>query len=231
MKDLHKIQMLILRELLFNPNSRFSDLNIQGLTSDHFSYHINTLIESNYVTKTNSKYSLTVKGKEYANRMDTDEAIIEKQPKIAVMIVASKKIKGKKHLLIQERTKEPYYGYSGFITGKIRFGEKVIETAKRELKEETGLECEDIHIKKLVHDHIVLEDTGELVEDKMFYIVAITNPTGDLIDTHNGKNLWVTEDEFKNLEKKYYDEDNIYKISQLKGDMDLEENTHLIKEF
>jgi len=181
--------MLILRELLFNPNSRFTDLNIQGLSTDHFSYHVNVLIKEGYVKKDNSKYSLTTKGKEYANRMDTDEACIERQPKIAVMIVATKTMKGKKYLLVQERTKEPYFGYSGFITGKIRYGEKVLETAKRELKEESGLECSEMHIKRIVHDHVVLEDTGELVEDKMFYVIHIVNPTGELISTLNGKNV------------------------------------------
>ncbi|HOF79305.1 MAG TPA: NUDIX domain-containing protein [Candidatus Dojkabacteria bacterium] len=231
MTDLHKMQMLILRELLFNPNSRFTDLNIQGLSTDHFSYHVNVLIKEGYVKKDNSKYSLTTKGKEYANRMDTDEACIERQPKIAVMIVATKTMKGKKYLLVQERTKEPYFGYSGFITGKIRYGEKVLETAKRELKEESGLECSEMHIKRIVHDHVVLEDTGELVEDKMFYVIHIVNPTGELISTLNGKNVWITEKEFKNLKKKYYNEDKIYEISQLKGDMNLVESTYLIKEF
>jgi 8-oxo-dGTP pyrophosphatase MutT (NUDIX family) len=231
MNDLHKIQMLILKELLFTPNSRFTDLNIQGLSSDHFSYHINTLIEYGYVIKKDSRYSLTVQGKEFANRMDTDEASIEKQPKVAVMIVATKTEGKKKYLLIQERTKEPYYGYSGFITGKIRYGEKVIETAKRELKEESGLECENIHIKRLVHDHVVLKDTGELVEDKMFFIIHMIHPKGELIDTPNGKNIWITESQFKKLKKKYYNEDNMYKISQMKGDMDLVESTYIIEEF
>lgn len=231
MADLHKIQMLILRELLFHPNSRFTELNIQGLSTDHFSYHVSVLIRDGYVEKDNSKYSLTTNGKEYANRMDTDEASIERQPKIAVMIVATKRIKGKKYLLVQERTKEPYFGYSGFITGKIRYGEKVLETAKRELKEESGLECSEVHIKRLVHDHVVLEDTGELVEDKMFYVIHIVNPIGELVSTLNGKNVWITEEGFKNLQKKYYNEDKIYEISQLEGDMDLVESTYIIKEF
>lgn len=229
--DLHKIQMLILRELLFNPNSRFTDLNIQGLSTDHFSYHVNRLIKDEYVKKEDSKYFLTTKGKEYANRMDTDDASIERQPKIAVMVVATKMEKNKKHLLVQERTKEPYFGYSGFITGKIRYGEKILEAAKRELKEESGLEDGEMHIKRLVHDHVVLEGTGELVEDKMFYIVHINNPKGELISTENGKNVWITETEFRNLKKKYYNEDNIYDISKIKGDMDLVESTYLINEF
>jgi 8-oxo-dGTP pyrophosphatase MutT (NUDIX family) len=223
--------MLILRELLFKPNSTFTKLNIQGLTSDHFSYHINTLIKDKYVEKKNGKYSLTPKGKEYANQMDTDEALIEKQPKIAVIIVGIKEEGGIKKLLIQERTKEPYYGYRGFITGKIRFGEKVLETAQRELLEETGLTSEEWHIKTIVHNHVVLEESGDLVEDKMFYVITALNPIGKIINTESGKNYWVTEEEFMNLDKKYYDEENVYRYALEKRDMDFDEQVFFIKEF
>jgi 8-oxo-dGTP pyrophosphatase MutT (NUDIX family) len=223
--------MLILRELLFHPNSRFTDLNIQGLTSDHFSYHINTLIEEKYVEKGDQGYSLTAKGKEFANQMDTEEVVIEKQPKIAVMIVPVKLKDDKKYLLVQERTKEPYFGYRGFITGKIRYGEKVLETAKRELKEETGLTCEDIHLKRIVHNHVVLEENGDLVEDKMFYIITAINPEGEILNTKNGKNFWVTEKEFYELDKKYYDEISVYEYSQEEDDMDFDEQVYFIKDF
>jgi 8-oxo-dGTP pyrophosphatase MutT (NUDIX family) len=231
MNNLHNIQMLILRELLFHPNSRFTDLNIQGLNSDHFSYHVNTLIEEGYVEKEDKDYSLTTKGKEFANQMDTEEVVIEKQPKIAVIVVPIKIVDNKKLLLVQERTKEPYYGYKGFMTGKIRYGEKVVEAAKRELKEETGLSCEELHLKRIVHNHVVLEESGELVEDKMFYIITAINPEGEIVNTKNGKNFWITEEEFFGLDKKYYDEDNVYKYSQEEKDMDFDEQVYFIKEF
>lgn len=231
MNNLHNIQMLILRELLFHPDSRFTELNIQGLTSDHFSYHIKTLIEEGYVEKEDQRYCLTPKGKEFANQMDTEEVVMEKQPKIAVMVVPIKFEDDKKYLLVQERTKEPYFGYRGFITGKIRYGEKVLEAAKRELKEETGLTCEDMHLKRIVHNHVVLEESGKLVEDKMFYIITAVNPEGDIVDTKNGKNFWVTEEGFYDLEKKYYDEISVYEYSQEEEDMDFDEQVYFIKEF
>jgi len=49
----------------------------------------------------------------------------------------------------------------------------------------------------------ILEDTGELVEDKMFYVIHIINPTGDLINTLNGKNSWITEEEFQKVSEAY----------------------------
>ncbi len=231
MEDLHNIQMLILRELLFNPTVRFSKLNIKGLSNDHFSYHINTLINLGYVKKTEKGYSLTNDGKEFANRMDTDQVQIEKQPKVAVMVIPFKYINKKKHFLIQERTKEPYYGYRGFITGKIRFGEKIRETAQRELKEESGLDCNDFAIKTIFHDHIVMEEDGKLMEDKLFFVIAAKNPKGKIIDTPNGKNFWVAEEEFTNLEKKYYDEDGVFEAFKKRGHLDIHESTYTIQEF
>ncbi len=223
--------MVILRELLFKPNARFSDLNIKGLTSDHFSYHINHLVELKYVSKNGGNYSLTVKGKEFANTMDTDDATVEKQPKVAVIIVVKRDDNGNTQLLMQERTKEPYFGYVGFFTGKVRFGEKILETARREMKEETNLEGGEMFIRGLVHDHVVLENEGKLVEDKLFFVVTCDNPEGELTDTQSGRNFWMDEKDFSSIEKKYYQEDTILKIANSSNVLEFNENTFIVKEF
>lgn len=231
MGNLHQIQMLILRELLFKPSSKFSELNIQGLSNDHFSYHIKYLTEQGFVIKKSLKYILTTKGKEYANMMDTEDSTIEKQPKVGVMLVVIKIKEGKRKFLIQERTKEPYFGYQGFLTGKVRFGEKFLETARRELKEETGLECSNFDVKNIVHNHVRMSDTGELLEDKIFIIVVANNPTGKIIDTRSGKNRWITEEQFRKLEKKYYDEDSIFDIGISNQKLNISEDTFFVNEF
>lgn len=51
--------------------------------------------------------------------------------------------KGKKQYLVQTRLKDPFFGYHGYVTGKIRWGEKILEAAKRELLEETGMTAEN----------------------------------------------------------------------------------------
>ena len=38
----------------------------------------------------------------------------------------------------------------------------------------------------------------------MFYVITVVNPIGKVINTESGKNYWVTEEEFINLDKKYY---------------------------
>ena len=70
----HDAQANILRHLLFLPKASFADLQkATSLSSDHFAFHIKKLVEEGYVEKREKHYRLTHKGKEYANRMDTDE--------------------------------------------------------------------------------------------------------------------------------------------------------------
>ena len=83
----------------------------------------------------------------------------------------------------------------------------------------------------MVRDYVVLNNTGELVEDKMFFVIHAANPKGDLVNTKNGNNKWLTEDEFKHLKKKYYNEDHIYEISQSRGNQTIIEGTYLVNEF
>jgi 8-oxo-dGTP pyrophosphatase MutT (NUDIX family) len=218
MDKLHKHQKEILMRLLFKPFSSFTNLNIEGLSSDHLTYHVKSLIDLGYVEKSaDGKYVLTIKGKEYANTYDTDNKVVEKQPKYAVFLVAKKVENGKEFLLIQQRLKEPYFGYQGFITGKVKFGEKLEEAAKRELMEETGL-TGDFHFKGAHRDIVYSKGDKTLLEDKVFHIFVVNNCSGDLLENvEGGRNYWLAEESFEDLDKKYYNEDDLYKLSKRKG--------------
>ena len=139
---IHDAQTSILRELLFHPKANFAKLQKgTGLSSDHFNFHIQKLVELKLVEKVSrGSYALTPRGKEHANKLDTDNNTIERQPKVAVILAVERKnSKGQKEYLFQERLKHPYFGFWGFATGKIRWGETIVQTAERELMEETGL--------------------------------------------------------------------------------------------
>lgn len=187
---IHGAQTSILRELLFHPSAGFSGLQKPtGLTSDHFNFHITRLVEIGYVHKiARGKYSLTPRGKEYANKLDTDANVIERQPKSGVILAVRK---GNK-FLFQERLKHPYYGFWGFPSGKIRWGETILETAARELYEETGLVA-DCEWKGIYHEQVVQAETGEQLEDKIFQIVLCTSPAGTLVEQfEGGRNAWMS---------------------------------------
>ena len=203
--QIHEAQAKILRTLLFKTEARFRDLNVTKLTTDHFTFHLKQLIETGIIEKTKKgTYKLTAKGKEFANRFDTEKIALERQAKIAVLVIAIKRFHNKTKYLTQQRLKHPYFGYRGFVTGKIRWGEKVLETAARELKEEAGLEgnLEFIGIEhKMDYD---LE--GKMLEDKYFYIVKATQVLGKLVEKfEGGKNTWLTEKEITSDPKVFED--------------------------
>ncbi len=203
--EIHPVQATILRELLFKTSARFTDLNIKELTSDHFTFHITKLVEAGLVQKTDEgKYTLTTKGKEFANRLDTDIAKIERQPKIAVAIIGRRNRDNQTEYLIQKRLKQPYYGYHGVVTGKIRWGETVFETAARELEEETGLSA-TFTLKGLKHK-MDYNTEEEILEDKFFLICIAENCTGKLKNTfEGGANMWLTKEQVLALPDQFPD--------------------------
>lgn len=211
MDNIHPIQFQILRQLLFQPIARFSDLNLSNLTNDHFTFHIKRLVELSLVEKSSAGYTLTTMGKEFANRMDTDKLEVERQAKTGILVVPCRKSRAKTEYLIQQRLKQPFYGYHGFITGKIRWGETVIETALRELKEETGL----MGIPSLtgIEHKIDYSTDSKLLEDKFFYVVKATKLSGELTtEFEGGKNTWLTKSQIFSLTQIFPDVKDILNL-------------------
>ncbi len=200
----HEAQTKILRELLFMPATNFAGLQkVSGLEGDHAKFHIKRLVELGYVDKLNGKYQLSVKGKEYANKLDTDAGVIERQPKVAVLLIIERTVGKRTEYLLQERRKHPYFGYWGAPTGKVRWGESIVETASRECMEETGLVAQFEH-RGINHERVRHLGTGEIVEDKIFHLMFTREFSGELKEYFDGgKNAWRTLAEMKVEPKKY----------------------------
>jgi 8-oxo-dGTP diphosphatase len=196
----HDAQMKILRHLLLSPSAGFAELQkTTDMTSDHFNFHLKQLIEVGYIEKnSDDRYVLTRAGKEYSNRMDTDDNVIEKQPKISVALMIENE---KGEFLAQQRLKQPYYGFWGRPTGKIRWGETMLDAAARELMEETGLTA-DLSVAGFYHKMDYDKDSAELLEDKIFVLIYGKNSTGKLIvDDEGHHNEWLSNEEIAAKDK------------------------------
>lgn len=208
--QIHEFQISILRELLFKPNARFRDLNILQISNDHFTFHLKKLVKDGLIIKNNGVYSLSDSGKEFANRMDTDSLKIEKQGKLAIAIHAIRTKNGETETLVHQRLKEPFYGWYGSHSGKVKWGESPLECAKREFFEETGL-IGDFKLKAILHI-INCKENGEILEDKYLWVFIVTNTTGKLVKrVKEGRNIWMNEMEYRKLKNTFGSWDGIMK--------------------
>jgi 8-oxo-dGTP pyrophosphatase MutT (NUDIX family) len=228
--DIHPIQSTILCELLFVEDAAFKELNKNGLGSDLFSFHLRQLTDWKLITKNElGRYLLTTRGKEYANRFDSVAVEVERQPKLGVLIVGIKNIKGKNLFLGQQRLKQPYFGFWGFVTGKIKWGEKAFETAERELLEETGLSAK-LTLVGLRHKTDYSKQ-GELLEDKYFLTFKAENMQGNLIENfEGGKNRWMTKGELLEQKDVFDDVEKVMEMVE-KDSFGFEEVGYKVKRY
>jgi 8-oxo-dGTP pyrophosphatase MutT (NUDIX family) len=126
---------------------------------------------------------------------------MKKQAKLTVYLGV---VNDNKEVLIYTRKKSPFYDCQGFGGGRVEYGEDIVDAAKRELKEETGLDG-DSELIKILHNKLYAKDTKELVVDKILFYFKISNPTGTLISTDEGFYEWVKIDNISEYIVKPFD--------------------------
>lgn len=200
MKQLHHTQLTIMKSLLFVPSMKFAPLQQQlGVASNHLTFHLSALIDAWRCEKDDDCYLLTRTWKEYANTMDTDEYSVKKQAKLWVMICATREeLDGSRSVLVQTRTKQPFWGKQWFVTGKIHRWESPLTTARRELYEETWLVWVATLIKML-HYYEFDYETQQLLADKFLFLCHIHNPEWSIVNNKEWQATRVHESELSTV--------------------------------
>ncbi|MFO0703620.1 MAG: NUDIX domain-containing protein [Patescibacteria group bacterium] len=206
--DLHIHQLRLLKKLtLTYTGLNFNKLLIEDISSDHTNYHLKELVKRNLVEKDDNYYRLTDLGKEYSGRLDDEIKLLEKQAKTSVIIWAMRKGKdGTIEYLVNKRLRHPYFGKVGRLTGKVRYGERLEDAAKRELFEEAGLESSFVKLDKIYHK-VRKRPDGSIVQDNLFYIFFMAKITGKTKSrNYFQENFWITIDDVVNKKYDFYDD-------------------------
>ena len=186
-------QERILAKLISAPRQSFNQLWSKEGTSNSFAYHLKELEKLGFVHKTGDVYELTHAGKREAAYLSGVTGKKVRAPLLGLLVVVIHDGK----VLMQERLKEPFYGYWGFIGGKLEFDQYLLEGAAAELLEETGLTC-DLQLKGLFSSKTY--NNGELAYNHQMFIVLGTNPKGKLVtEMREGRNDWILLEEVRTL--------------------------------
>ena len=196
---LHPIQMQILNKLIFIPKAKFGQLRDKQIPTDQFTYHLDKLLQLGLIVKTDGYYNLTELGKQFVGTIDTETAQQEKFGKRGVLLRTIRKNGDRFEYLVYKRLKQPFYGYVGFHTGKIRFGEFPLDTAFREFKEETGLTMVDYEFVGVYHQ-IGKDKDGKIIRDIYLYTFNIYKYEGNLLENikeEGIQNMWLTKKQIR----------------------------------
>ncbi|NTV31370.1 NUDIX domain-containing protein [candidate division WWE3 bacterium] len=195
MSNIHEIQVHILQRLSTTSYLRFNQLVMTDVASEHMNYHLKKLILLGYVIKSDDHYTLSDSGKDYVNLLDDETRIVERQPKIAV-IIHGVRLNEQTHeveFLLNKRLEQPYLGKVGRVGGKVRFGETLEQAAQRELYEETHLTAQCFVLEQLYRKMRKRED-GLFVQDVLFFIFFVTDFSGELLEkTAYQENFWISK--------------------------------------
>lgn len=236
MKQLHQIQREILLKLLFTDKARYTDLKPDlEIENSHFNFHLDSLIGMKLIEKGEAGYRLTTHGKEFANRIDSETKSLNLQAKLSAWVCPVRTTNGEEEYLIYTRLKNPFYGAQGFMTGKINYGEEVLEAAKREMFEETNLRGDPELI--LIRHYINKDKENEkVIEDKYFFLVKVVNPSGELLSKEEGHFEWVSKSQFPEKIINHFDSydaflEDIRQIDQFDGQIEYQEFIHYPENF
>ncbi len=172
---MHPVRRHIIYHLILNPYLAFAKLKPDNIEGNVFTYHLKTLISEGLVQKrTQGGYELTEEGKRYVDKLSLKNLSPRAQPKIVTLLVCQNP---KGEYLLYQRKRQPFLNMIGFPYGKIHLGETVLQAAKREMEEKTGIEAKLFHIGDV---YLTIFQSNKLLTQMLCHIILAKNPLGEV---------------------------------------------------
>ncbi|NPE26936.1 NUDIX domain-containing protein [Methanococcoides sp. SA1] len=186
----------ILRKLMHVPKMGFNELWGNEGESNKFAYHLRVLVEDGLVCKDDEKYCLTNGGKRFCAYIEGGSGKKSRFPLLGILAVIYDEVEDR--YLVMKRTKEPFYGVWGLVGGKMGFDDYIEECGRREILEETGLEC-DVELKGIFSSKTYCGE--ELGYNHQMFVVLGRNPRGELKKGgREGDGVWMSLGEIEGLD-------------------------------
>lgn len=199
MRPLHKAQIAILETLRHRESARYSDMRKRaGLDSDVFKFHIRAMVQTNTIKKrADGTYELTQQGKEFANFVDEDARTVLKQPKMSLLLVVNSH---DGRWLLHTRKRNPFFGFTGFLSGPAQWDEAFELTAQKEFYKQTGIQA-SFHPMGVRRQRDIDNTTGVILEDKLFIVMRATTDELGSRSWYAGTSKWYSETDFATVAK------------------------------
>jgi len=175
--QLSDVQVLIMTKFITNPELTYSEAAPEGVSNDLYKYHLKFLLSKAYIEKVGNKYRVTDEGKKLGNFI-SPTGVLRESFYVCIMPILLTEYNGELSVLIQKRGKHPNFGEISTISGKILKGEKLLESARRKLKEETQLNAVFSYVGML--RAIRYDNDNSLLMDQWFNVCIANAFTGNL---------------------------------------------------
>lgn len=188
---------------------KFSDIEKKvKIRSNHLNYHIERMVEENILEKADGFYNLT----KNAEKMIPFFAHVTGKEQGPLTIITAAIINRGKICLLK-RAKRPYQGYWGLIGGKLKLEESIKESALRESKEETGLNCKFEKVAAVLHERV--RDSGIIKHAFTIFFCKLSTKETKTRKPDEGELEWFDIDD---LPEKIIPSDKIMIQDLLEGD-------------
>jgi 8-oxo-dGTP pyrophosphatase MutT (NUDIX family) len=195
--SVHNIQRKILGKLLYAETLGYAQMRPPGVESNHFAYHLEQLVRSGLVAKTDRRYTLTPSGLSWVDRMSQEKMVDRLQPHVVTAIDITDE---QGRTLLFKRSFQPYIYRIGFPLGKTHYEESTTQAAARELQEKTGLT--DIPLQHRGIAYIEATMRGATISKVLYHIFQGKAGSGLPLatPTHRGECFWGDDKAYKQKE-------------------------------
>ncbi|MFT4325996.1 MAG: NUDIX domain-containing protein [Candidatus Woesearchaeota archaeon] len=184
----HEIELHILKKLMYAKDLGYNDILDKQFPSNAFSYHLKKIVDAGYITNKDGVYNLTPQGMHIMASRDGVSLQEKQKPIVCCFILGVRD----DLILVNKRLKQPFLHYVGIPGGKLDFGMEVLESAKQEFLEETGL-TGDFELKCIANAITYEED--EVAHHILGFTFVAHNLKGDLKEKHReGENFFIPKD-------------------------------------